>query len=249
MTMPIHSQNDRYVRRIDFDENELFIYADGDWRSFRSRAGAKEPETACWIRRVIKPGSVFYDIGACVGSYSLIASALGATVHAFEPSATNYQQLQKNIWLNRSTDLTAWPVALTSNTTALRIGLSSLEAGAASHDVSDLGNKPDQRVALQGNERVEQSAIGFTLDEFAATFHLPPPTDIKIDVDGGEVSVLEGARETIKLARSVMVEVDSRSAVSVAAILLASGLEKTGSWPRTGGQSNHLFERSANTEN
>jgi FkbM family methyltransferase len=229
---------------MDFDESELFIHAEGDWRNFRSHACAKEPETASWIRRVISPDSVFYDIGACVGSYSLIASALGATIHAFEPSALNYSQLQKNTWLNRSVDLTAWPVALTSKTTPLRIGLSSLQAGAASHDVSEFGNRPDHRYALQETERVEQSAIGFALDEFASMFHLPQPTDIKIDVDGGEVSVLEGARKTIKLARSVMVEVDSQSAESVAAILLAAGLEETGSWPRTGGQSNHLFERS-----
>ena len=100
------------IRRIDFDERELFIYAAGDWRGFRSGACAKEPETARWIRRTAHPGSVFYDIGACVGSYSLIAAALGASVHAFEPSALNYAQLQLNAWLNEAEALTAWPVAL-----------------------------------------------------------------------------------------------------------------------------------------
>lgn len=236
------------IRRIDFDERELFIYAAGDWRGFRSGACAKEPETVRWIRRIVHPGSVFYDIGACVGSYSLIAAALGASVHAFEPSALNYAQLQLNAWLNETSALTAWPVALSSEIAPLRIGLSSLEAGAASHDVSDPGHPLPESAGAHRAGRAEQAAIGITLDEFAARFHLPPPTAIKIDVDGGEVLVLEGARETIKAASSVMVEVSSQSAPSVAAILLAAGLEETGSWPRTGGQSNHLFERGSHEQ-
>lgn len=225
------------VRRIDFDGAELFIHADGDWRGFRSGACAKEPETAKWIKRTAHPGSVFFDIGACVGSYSLIAAALGAAVHAFEPVAPNYAELQLNIWLNRSSSITAWPVACAAQNGPLAIDLSSPQPGAASHSMhstvlSDPVNSP-----------ISQSAIGMTLDRFIREFALPQPSDIKIDVDGGEVGVVEGARDTLRDVRSVMVEVSPDTAESVAAILLAAGLEQTGSWPRSGRQSNQLYER------
>lgn len=226
------------LRRIDFDEQDLFIHAAGDWRGFRSQACVKEPETISWIRRVVQSGSVFFDIGACVGSYSLIAAALGATVHAFEPVALNYAQLQANAWLNNTQSLTVWPVALMSETTPVRIRLSSLAAGAASHDVHG-----DNYPIASGAEKPEQAAIGISLDEFVTRFRLPSPGVIKIDVDGGEASVLEGARHSIRSASSVMVEASSDTAPSVAAILVAAGLEETGTWPRSGGQSNHLFER------
>lgn len=225
------------VRRIDFEDAELFIRTEGDWRGFRSGACAKESETAIWIRRVATAGSVFFDIGACVGSYSLIADALGATVHAFEPVALNYSQLQANIWLNRSQRISAWPVACADKTGPLSISLSSPTPGAASHTVSNARGSNDNK------QNVTQVALGIGLDRFIKDFELPDPTDIKLDVDGGEVAALEGAREVLRYVRSVMVEVSPDSAPSVAAILLAAGLEQTGSWPRTGNQSNHLYER------
>lgn len=225
------------IRRIDFDQADLFIKAEGDWRGFRSGACAKEPETTEWIKCVVSHGTVFFDIGACVGSYSLIADSLGAIVHAFEPVAVNYAQLQANSWLNNSERISAWPVACTDTTRPLTISLSSPVPGAASHTVAVPG-----RVAPI-EKQITQQAIGFGLDKFIEEFQLPVPTDIKLDVDGGEIAVLEGARKALRDVRSVMVEVSPDSAPSAAAILLAAGLEQTGSWPRSGNQSNHLFER------
>lgn len=230
------------VRRIDFEGTDLFIAATGDWRGFRSGACAKEPETADWIRRVAGRGAVFFDIGACVGSYSLIADALGATVHAFEPVANNYAQLQTNIWLNGCERISAWPVACAAKTGPLTVTLSSPTPGAASHTVNGATGTNDD------GQRVTQKALGIDLDGFIEDFRLPDPTDVKLDVDGGEVAVLEGARQALRTVRSIMVEVSPDSAPSVAAILLAAGLEQTGSWRRTGNQSNHLFERNCPTD-
>ncbi len=228
------------VRRIDLEGADLRIRAQGDWRGFRSGACAKEPETAAWIKRVCGHGSVFFDVGACVGSYALIAAALGSTVHAFEPVAANYAELQANTWLNGMHSLSAWPVACASEAGPLNISLSSTSPGAASHSVGSVSPATGSR-----EPRLIQRAIGVRLDEFVRDFRLPDPTDIKLDVDGGEVEALEGARYTLSRVRSMMVEVSPDTASSVAAILQAAGLEQTGSWPRSGRQSNHLFERPA----
>lgn len=229
------------VRRIDFEDAELFIRADGDWRGFRSNACAKEPETAQWLRESIKPGDVFFDIGACVGSYSLIAASLGATVHAFEPMALNYSHLQQNIWLNNVENITAWPIALSAETGLVRFALSTPIAGAASHTQLENG----ETSVIDANKTVTQTALAFTLDELIATFQLPAPDHIKIDVDGAEDMVAEGARETLRKTRSVMIETSKDTEAAVITILTASGLEHEASWPRTAGQSNHLFRRAS----
>jgi FkbM family methyltransferase len=225
------------VRHIDFPERELVIRADGDWRGFRSGACAKEPETAAWLREVIAQGAVFYDIGACVGSYALIAAALGAEVHAFEPVAINFAHLQHNAWLNGLQNFHAWPVALMSATSPLEFALSSPLPGAASHRVVTQASETANSPALT------QPALGFALDDFVAKFTLPKPEHVKIDVDGNEVSVLEGARRTLRSARTVMLEADPQSSPSAAAVLAAAGLEQSQSWPRSGRQRNYLFRR------
>jgi FkbM family methyltransferase len=237
------------VRLIDFLERELVIRADGDWRGFRSAACAKEPETATWLREVITEGTVFFDIGACVGSYALIAAALGARAHAFEPVAVNFAHLQQNAWLNSLENLRAWPVALTSRTGPLEITLSSPLAGAASHRVKHGTSETVPLSSVNEGRQVPalstliQPALGFALDDFVTMFALPQPEHIKIDVDGHEVSVLEGARATLRGVRTVMLEADPETAPSATAILAAAGLEQSQSWPRSGRQRNCLFIR------
>ena len=242
------------VRRIDFTERELLIRADGDWRGFRSGACAKEPETAAWLRETVTEGTVFYDIGACVGSYALIASALGARVHAFEPVAVNFAHLQQNAWLNDIASFHAWPVALTSLTGPLEFSLSSPFAGAASHRVSngettnlfslpESGSGPGQSVADRVPSSFTQSSLGFALDDFVEMFGLPRPDHVKIDVDGHEISVLEGAQSTLRSACTVMIEADPDTVQSATAILAAAGLEQSQSWARSGRQRNYLFRR------
>src|SRR5574341_1906084 len=46
----------------------------------------KEPDTIEWLRGM-KSGEVFYDVGANIGQYALIAAQRGLNVHAFEPES------------------------------------------------------------------------------------------------------------------------------------------------------------------
>ena len=52
----------------------------------------KEPDTVEWINRYVKPGDVFYDIGANLGLYSILAAKLlqgRGKVYRFEPESQN----------------------------------------------------------------------------------------------------------------------------------------------------------------
>ena len=66
----------------------------------------------------------------------------------------------------------------------------------------------------------------FTLDDAIELFRLPPPHHIKLDVDGGELAVLEGASRTLAspALRSMLIEVSTSLSEAVTEVLERHGL-------------------------
>jgi FkbM family methyltransferase len=62
--------------------------------------GLHEPEETGFVLHLLRPGDVFCDVGANVGSYTVLAMSRGATVHAFEPGPRAMNWLRQNIELN-----------------------------------------------------------------------------------------------------------------------------------------------------
>jgi FkbM family methyltransferase len=174
----------------------------------------KEPFTVEWIERSFRSGQVFYDIGANVGAYSLIAAKTapsGARIFAFEPSPGSFLDLSRNVALNDCTGtVTPLPLALWSRNEVLALapgatvaGTASrpIVAGAAEHDVSPYGVQASPDAV---------PIIGIPLDDLVERFGLPAPTHAKIDTDGYELEVLAGAERTLarKEWESIHVELD-----------------------------------------
>jgi FkbM family methyltransferase len=151
------------------------------------------------FHRVIHPEDVVYDIGANIGLYTrVMATWLGAgRIIAFEPMRDNFELLQANIALGRLNDrVRAFPIALgdvnaeedlqIDDMTSGTAVLSSISGGRASHGRREFGLPPlTERVRI------------VKLDEFISQEELPPPDVIKVDVEGAELKVLQGARETL----------------------------------------------------
>ena len=150
-----------------------------------------EPETLQWIDSM-KPGDVFYDIGANVGCYAMYAARRGLTVVAIEPGAATYAVLQKNIELNASSVL-AYNVALGRETGMGNLYQEHTEAGRALH-------------SIRAGSGFPQSTLVFSLDKLIYQFDLPFPNHIKIDVDGIEADVLAGATDALHYVKTLMVE-------------------------------------------
>lgn len=216
------------TRRIDFPDRDIYITADGDWRGFRSTACAKEPETVEWLRRVA-PNAVVWDIGASVGPYSLIATALGAQrVIAFEPQGASYGHLCQNIAMNSMCD-PIWPLPVALGNAVEMLGMLNFleQPGAGSH--RDVG--------------FQQPVLQFRVDELGYTLGVPQPDHVKIDVDGAEMGIIESGRRTWEHTKSVLIETDSRNADDIAVILTGAGMSPAGKWERSGGMFNYLYER------
>jgi len=139
-----------------------------------------------YLIRSLPRDAVFYDIGANHGFYTLLAHELAPSgeVHAFEPLPNTFSYLERNtkgaVLNNTALAEQGGAVLMFDMTGAGHSGGSTIEAAVGER--------------MGGAARVSVTAI--TLDEYCAT-HMPP-TIMKIDVEGGEHRVLEGARSTIQ---------------------------------------------------
>lgn len=155
------------------------------------------PEMPIW-RSVLGPGDLFVDVGANVGLYSLLASECGARVLCVEPASDMAAALEENLVLNGVHTAEVHRVALLDRTTTVSFG----------------GPDPNRRrVAVDGSAddqplRVADVVPATTLDELLAG---RVPRGMKIDVEGVERLVLEGAAATLALATLEIVQLEWNS--------------------------------------
>lgn len=174
----------------------------------------KEPETIDWLNQ-IQPGEVLWDIGANVGLYTIYAAAIRqARVLAFEPLASNYFVLNKNIELNGlDSRAHAFCLAFANHTCADVLNVKSSEPGMAQcgfeEAINDAGKKFTPTF-LQG-------MIGYSIDDFIERFNPDFPNHIKIDVDGIEERIVAGAEKTLRDPRlkTLSIELNSERKGSV----------------------------------
>lgn len=199
------------------DEMDYVFAASSPLALWRARTlFDKEPETIAWIRS-FSPDDVFFDVGANVGVFSIYAGRRGARVFAFEPEAGNYALLNRNIASNQlSGKVRAFPVALSDVAGFDTLRLSSLAAGAALHTYgTDVGFNGERMPSV-----FEQGCLAMTLDELVYTHGFPHPTHIKIDVDGLEGKVIQGAQKVLRdeRLRDLLIEINDDDAADVAMI-------------------------------
>ena len=155
----------------------------------RHLLGTYEARQSRLIGTRLSPGDVVFDIGANTGHYTLLAARLVGVhgrVFAFEPDARNRSFLEAHIRLNGVSSATVIAAAAGATDGDARFG--QPERGSGTQRLSELG---DVSVAVR------------SVDSVAAEFAVKPNL-MKIDVEGAEASVLEGADEVLRQARPVV---------------------------------------------
>ena len=177
-----------------------------------------------WLERVAEPGRVVYDIGANVGPYTLIAAhrvGSGGHVYAFEPGYATFAHLCDNIVLNGCQDrVTPLSIPLSARTGMARFAYHMLFPGHARHAGLEAGS-----LVGESAPAYEQPVPAMRLDDVVRLFVLAPPQVLKIDVDGAEVMVLEGAGDTLRGAQltHVLIEIDQQNDAVVVDLMQAAG--------------------------
>lgn len=224
-------ENTEVVGLLDFPDSKILMNAESGREIYRLASCRKEPETVAWIKTYMQPSDTFYDIGANVGAYSLVAFAIAGghgRIYSFEPGFATFNALCRNIFLNASSEkIVPLQVALASTTRTYQFNYTHLGSGHAMHTLGD-----------QKTSSWAHQILGFSLDDFIQQFHIPPPSLMKIDVDGGELDVLTGARSTLLLPslRSVLVEVDKRLNAEVHRLMDQAGFLRQAHYTRMKGR-------------
>ncbi len=130
-----------------------------------------------------------YDIGANVGSYTILASILVGTsgkVIAFEPLKDNLYYLRNHIQLNKLENVNVIDAAVADKSGEMRFS--------------------PHADRLQGHldESGSQIVRCITLDEYVNSQDVRPPNYLKIDVEGGEGAVLRGAAYVLSKFKPVI---------------------------------------------
>ncbi len=171
---------------------------------------SKEPETVAWIA-AMDADTVLYDIGANMGLYTIWAAVTrDATVYAFEPEAGSYAMLCGNIFDNRIAGrVRAYCLGVSDAAGIGEILLSSTDAATSGHQVSVAKAGPAPALT----DEFPQGVVTKTLDGLVYDDGLPCPTHIKIDVDGLEPAIIQGAARLLadRRLRSLLVELDLKS--------------------------------------
>ena len=163
----------------------------------------KEKDTIDWIKSFDEE-SIFWDIGANIGLYSLYSLTLKKKLNvvAFEPSPQNFTILTKNITLNKmSKNITAIPNPLDN----MNNNISFLKE----KDIEEAGSKSTFDDNTEHNNYSNlYKTICLSIDYLIKNKVLEIPNYIKIDVDGNERRIIEGASNTLndKNIKSILIE-------------------------------------------
>lgn len=161
--------------------------------------GIFEPETIRVVNTLLDKDTVFFDIGAHIGEYTLIAASLAREVHSFEPMPWIYKILESNITNNMPTNVTPNPVGVMDYT-----GTADIWEGSEDNS----GSGSFMRIPGYYEGRFH-SVDCTTLDRYCETRDLCLKSRkilVKLDVERAELNVLRGAVGLFRYEPSFIVE-------------------------------------------
>lgn len=170
--------------------------------------GYSEPDLARFLHLFLKTGDIYFDVGAHFGQYVLVAARLvGSTgrVHAFEPTQYTYNQLQENVVINKLDWVQLNHNAVYDKTTTISLTVCLDGKG----EFNSLGKPLRADNEIIGTEKV----TAITLDNYCREENVDQINLMKIDVEGAELSVLNGGQNLLaqEQAPTVVCEFNERT--------------------------------------
>lgn len=152
-----------------------------------------------------------WDIGAAVGTYSILAAKRADHVTAFEPEPNNHRRLQENVELNDLDNIDVRNIALSDTNSELQMDVADGAVGGGAHRINSRGN-----VSVSARR-------GKDLND-------PSPDLVKIDVEGHEMKVIKGMGDKLSDCSIIYVEAHPDNGVAVESLhesLRSRGFETT----------------------
>jgi FkbM family methyltransferase len=191
----------RPFETVWFEGKKLSLFIPDRTSVYWAKSGANcEPTTNAWINSFDNKDT-FLDIGANIGLYSMMAATRGLSrVYAVEPNPYTFSVLARNVAENQfGSCIVPLNIAMAQTSSIVSFNLSGLDAGTGQNKIvfkqEDINN-------------ISIIVPSFSLDEFVHIQGISEINHIKIDVDGLEFEILQGADKTLshRGLKTVLVE-------------------------------------------
>jgi len=163
-----------------WDQNAVILFYTGT-------LAPEELSMTRYLQQILTKNDVFFDIGANLGYFSSLATACGASVHAFEPNGKLLPYLRENAGAE---------AVIISSAISDRVGTAEF------FDTSETGKSGTSSLLRPKGSSLSLSIPVTTLDVYCERAEVP--TVIKIDVEGAEERVLAGARAMLIAHRPII---------------------------------------------
>jgi FkbM family methyltransferase len=163
------------------DQTRLLVKSGMTGATGNVYCGLHEFEDMAFVLHLLRPGDLFVDVGANIGSYSVLAAAAGAAVISFEPVPSTFEWLLDNIHLNRLQS---------------QVDARNQAVGASSAVVRMIADRDTTNQVLRAGASYPGASVDVqqvSLDDVLP--HVPKL--IKVDVEGFEANVIEGGKRLL----------------------------------------------------
>ncbi len=145
--------------------------------------GLHEFEDMAFVLHFLRAGDLFVDIGANIGSYTILASAAKADVISFEPVPTTFETLLDNIHLNRLEKT---------------VDARNAAVGRSNGELEMIADQDTTNQVLTDAHPYTGASVRVPVVALDSALQGRTPRLIKIDVEGFETEVLAGAQATLQ---------------------------------------------------
>jgi len=178
---------------IDWVDDSKFITGVGETGlTGNIYTGLMEYEDMLFLLHALQPSDTFIDVGANIGAYTILASkVVQSNSIAFEPLPETVERLKDQIYINRLVD----------KVDVRNIGIGDKKDSLFFTNNNDTVNKVSLKGDVENTTSVEVSTLDSELDQNSSYF-------FKIDVEGFEYNVLEGALKILSTKKVVAIIIE-----------------------------------------
>ncbi len=190
-----------------------------------------EEETLNWIEQ-FNEGEIFWDIGACTGVYSILASKKKLKSYAFEVDFPTFNICKKNINLNKVDNLCkSFNILIGEDTKLVNLDINKIAAISKTPII---------------NDKSDNMLMSFKLDDLINFEGFDAPNYVKIDVERTEDKLFKGGKKFFQLEsiKSIMVEISNDNFEFINNFLKERNFLISEKYDQGAGDANYLFKKS-----
>jgi len=181
-------------------ERLLSLFKRAHYRNVVAHFQEKDEPDMLYVRKLVDPGDLVFDIGANIGVYTRFLSEFvgaGGKVHSFEPIPPTFDYLRSNVRGLRLRNVELHAVALSDSSGSETMCVPTYETGGNNFYQASLLRASDASGFLEFEVRTQ------TLDEIWHDIG-KKLSFAKIDVEGAELSCIHGARDCLASDRPAL---------------------------------------------